>query len=505
MNEQDIPIDIHVNKLSDWLVSRRIADKNWQKNIKDVRNKINEAIKDMPGNEKLIELLSGSYINYFHCQEIIDILKMTEKESKNIFGSYSSQRMKDWIAVIKSYEKDSLYLAEAAQLLARNINYEIPSARKQMTTLEKLSNEALTKSQDAVKSENVLKNEFNLACQQLGIKGENIKQELVEKIKDLPDMQDKIVKNLIPDIKSSVTLYQNFCGNKHCLPVIKHLIEKGNTTVYEYKYNEAPIKVEEPPLPFSLTDNADNSNEDSAIDFGDDEGVDFGDDDANAEIDFGGDAEVNLEVGEINWGDDAEIQDAYEIDFNISLEGSGIVIESDGMSGGIAKNDEAYTLFDSPNYRDSLLDELYELESFLKLRLYELSTSDKNHVISMSLLDHDTDHDAKSINNMVKKIDAVLAALTASTYMQIYQIKHSPKFVDILSNKLKQKLRGIEKFKQNQVSYKNKSVELKECAAGLVPNLTKMIEQTKGLLKHIEKDISKRYKNRIVNLIGANL
>lgn len=60
MNEQDIPIDIHVNKLSDWLVSRRIADKNWQRNIKDVRNKINEALKDMPGNEKLIELLSGS-------------------------------------------------------------------------------------------------------------------------------------------------------------------------------------------------------------------------------------------------------------------------------------------------------------------------------------------------------------------------------------------------------------------------------------------------------------
>ena len=47
MNEQDIPIDIHVNKLSDWLVSRRIVDKNWQKNNKDVRNKINEAIKDI--------------------------------------------------------------------------------------------------------------------------------------------------------------------------------------------------------------------------------------------------------------------------------------------------------------------------------------------------------------------------------------------------------------------------------------------------------------------------
>lgn len=60
MNEQDIPIDIHVNKLSDWLVSRRIVDKNWQRNVKDVRNKINELLKDLPPNNELIELLSGS-------------------------------------------------------------------------------------------------------------------------------------------------------------------------------------------------------------------------------------------------------------------------------------------------------------------------------------------------------------------------------------------------------------------------------------------------------------
>jgi CDK5 regulatory subunit-associated protein 3 len=68
MNEQDIPIDIHVNKLSDWLVSRRICDKNWQRNVKDVRNQINEAIKDMPGNQKLIELLSGSCKYNIHDQ-----------------------------------------------------------------------------------------------------------------------------------------------------------------------------------------------------------------------------------------------------------------------------------------------------------------------------------------------------------------------------------------------------------------------------------------------------
>lgn len=60
MNEQDIPIDIHVNKLQDWLVSRRIVDKNWHRHVKDVRNSINEALKDMPANEQLVKLLSGA-------------------------------------------------------------------------------------------------------------------------------------------------------------------------------------------------------------------------------------------------------------------------------------------------------------------------------------------------------------------------------------------------------------------------------------------------------------
>lgn len=68
MNEQDIPIDIHVNKLQDWLVSRRIVDKNWHRHVKEVRNNINEALKDMPANEQLVKLLSGARKSTSHCR-----------------------------------------------------------------------------------------------------------------------------------------------------------------------------------------------------------------------------------------------------------------------------------------------------------------------------------------------------------------------------------------------------------------------------------------------------
>lgn len=77
-------------------------------------------------------------INYFHCLKIIDILKETEADSKTFFGSYGSQRMKDWQEIVRLYERDNVYLAEAAQMLIRNVNYEVPSLKKQIAKYEQL-------------------------------------------------------------------------------------------------------------------------------------------------------------------------------------------------------------------------------------------------------------------------------------------------------------------------------------------------------------------------------
>lgn len=412
---------------------------------------------------------------------------MTEKDSKNIFGSYSSQRMKDWNEVLKLYEKDSLYMGEAAQLMTRNVSYEIPNLRKQISQFERLSEESAKKVLDSVKSENILKNEYSTACQQLGIKGDNIKVELTEKLKDLPELQSQVASK-IPVLKKAVDLYENFSGSKYCLPLIKHIIKSGNTTVYEYKYGEAPVTIVEPALPFKLDD--DNAPLNNEIDFGESPEIDFGE--GGGMIDFGEDLSsgsgVNLEVGEIDWGaEGAVVEPEQEIDFSISLEESGIVVEEDGMSGGIAKDDEAFTILDSPQYRDVVLDELYELESFLKMRLYELATNDKVHVISMSLLDGFTDHDTKTVTSMIVSVDVVITSLTTSLIQQLYQIKHSPKYVDILSNKLRHKLRAVDKLQTMQKVLKEKSVELKQQSIDLRPTLDKLIDQTKILQKHVSK------------------
>lgn len=71
-------------------------------------------------------------INYFYCKRIIEILKETEADTKNLFGSYGSQRMKDWLEIEKLYLKDNVYLAEACDLLVQNIKYHIPAVKKQI-------------------------------------------------------------------------------------------------------------------------------------------------------------------------------------------------------------------------------------------------------------------------------------------------------------------------------------------------------------------------------------
>jgi hypothetical protein len=46
--------------------------------------------------------------------------------------------MKDWQEVVRLYEKDNVYLAEAAQILMRNVAYEIPGIKKSITKYEQV-------------------------------------------------------------------------------------------------------------------------------------------------------------------------------------------------------------------------------------------------------------------------------------------------------------------------------------------------------------------------------
>lgn len=242
----------------------------------------------------LLYFFASIDINYFHCKKIIEILKETEADSKNLFGRYGSKRMKDWQDILRLYEKDNLYLAEASQMLIRNINYEIPSFKKQIQKFEQtghVSNffffliynlsflfslkkiftnktfiyqELDKKEAEYKKNENTARIDFQNLCKQLGIPGKKIKRELVDRISELPGIYDRVSKKT-KCLENVIDFYSAFvkfvAGRVHdggCVPMVQYVVEKGNTTTYEWIYNEAPLSLVEPKLNIDLEDDGDS-------------------------------------------------------------------------------------------------------------------------------------------------------------------------------------------------------------------------------------------------------
>ncbi|KMQ98640.1 cdk5 regulatory subunit-associated protein 3 [Lasius niger] len=509
--EQDIPIDINTGKLLDWLINRRHCKKDWHTNVLTIREKINNAIQNMPAHDGIASLLSGAYINYFYCVKIVEILKETEADTKNLFGRYGSQRMKDWQEILRLYERDNVYLAEAAQMLMRNVNYEVPSIKKQIQKLEQSLTDLEKKEVEYKKSENIAHTEYNTLCKQLGITGySTVRRELMEKVKELPEIYQRVAEKT-KSLNKVVEFYSAFVEftfgqqyDSNCVSVIKYVIEKGNTTIFEYTYGEAPASIVEPPL--NIKADEDENSERPSVNV-DGNTIDFGNLDLNQEIDFG--EEVNLDAGgDIDWGDEgAEQPAAAEIDYNISLEESGIVVEAAGHEGGVATGCDAYTILDNPITRSEFINQLFELEAFMKLRLYEFKGDDRNNLLSFSQMQDASPilqlSTTETTQNMLDNVQVVLSEILHSNVQHLHNIKHYSRYVDVVTATLKQKLNLIDRMITQQEFMRQKQEDVQNQIDKLRPLLKLVIQRTKELQTEIEQDISKRYKNRTVHLTGG--
>ncbi|XP_018374093.1 PREDICTED: CDK5 regulatory subunit-associated protein 3 isoform X1 [Trachymyrmex cornetzi] len=508
MQEQNIPIDINAGKLLDWLINRRHCKKDWHMNILPIRQKINNAIQNMPAHDGIASLLSGAYINYFYCVKIVKILKETEADTKNLFGRYGSQRMKDWQEILRLYEKENVYLAEVAQMLMRNVNYEVPSIKKQIQKLEQLLAELEKKEAEYKKSENIAHMEYNILCKQLGVTGYNtVRRELMDKVKELPEIYQKVAEKT-KRLDKVVEFYSAFVEftfdqqyNSDCVSMIKYIIGKGNTTMFEYTYGEVPASIIEPPLNIKVDE--DESNKQSSVDANT---IDFGNLDLDGEIDFG--EKIDLDTGgDIDWGDDGAEQSIMEIDHNISLEESGIVVETVDHEGGMATGSEAYTILDNPTTRSEFINQLFEVKAFMKLRIYEFKGDDKNNLLSFNQMQNASSilqlSTTETTQNMLYNIQVILSEMLHNNVQHLHNIKHYPKYVDIVAVILKQKLNLIDRMVTQQETVLQKQDDTRNQIDKLRPLLKLIIQRTKELQTEIERDISKKYKNRTVHLTGG--
>uniref|UniRef100_A0A7E4VCP8 CDK5RAP3-like protein n=1 Tax=Panagrellus redivivus TaxID=6233 RepID=A0A7E4VCP8_PANRE len=462
-----LPIDIHSGKLLNWLISRRHCKDDWQERITSIRGQIGHAIKDMPEDEQLAKLLQGSYIHYFNVRNIVDILKDTEKDSKNMFGSYASQRMKDWQAILSAYEKDNVYLAEAAQLLQRLIQYDIPAANRAITKAEKDIEDCITRQEEYAKqSENATK-EYELELEKNQIKGENFRKEFIEKTASIPAFLEGVsgdivgLKDVVAYLRGFVAFNRPGKEQPSYTPLIDAIISKGtDLTVFEFRHGKPPTAIERPKLEY-----VPEVNENDEIDFGDDE-IDFGGDDVIAEI---------------------------------------AVLDEEVLSGGdgVARGDEALSVLEFPATQVQLLGELEILEVSIAHR-FEQEKTDFDGDVYIAALEKRPDALRVSQDQLkawIASIKAVQQKFADPAIKRLLKIAAIPGFIETVAEefeRLKQKEQKYKRLSDLSVTKQADAVKAVESGRKQVDvNVQTLID----LKESIEKDLTAKYK-RECNIIG---
>ncbi|XP_072312481.1 CDK5 regulatory subunit-associated protein 3-like isoform X2 [Eucyclogobius newberryi] len=501
-NIQNLPIDVQTSKLLDWLVDRRHCNLKWQSAVKVIREKINAAIQDMPENEEIKALLSGSYIHYFHCIRIVEILRKTEASSKNIFGRYSSQRMKDWQEIVTLYEVDSVYLAELASLLSRNVSYEGPALRKQITKAQQLQQELSRREVECQSSAADLRERYYTACKQYGITGEYVSRELQALVKDLPAVLDEVGRDAAK-LEEHIQLYTAFTTfvcewSEQVSPILTFVLKRGNATFYEWRTGKVPTVVERQVV------------EEAALETVADGVIDWGDFGSSSDIQ-GLNHGIQLEEG-VDWGISLESGDADAggIDWGTS-EPAPIEIEvmdaGTDCPDGVARGEDALSILETPLSRNQFIDELMELEVFLMQRLTEMN--EEGDVVAMSqfqmapsVIQNQT---SEHVQEMLSEVRSILGRLTTLRMQHLFMILASPRYVERVTEMLRQKLKQAEILVLKSAAMAEKRQETLDEQSRLEPRVDILTGCTKELQKLIEADLSKRYHNRPVNLMGVNI
>lgn len=142
--------------------------------------------------------------------------------------------------------------------------------------------------------------------------------------------------------------------------------------------------------------------------------------------------------------------------------------------------------------------------SFLSLRRLELSSSKNDTITSFTFDGAPTDllKTLENVESMESIAKTILKSISNPKIQDLMMIRDSPRYVERVAEKLKQLLTDAEKMtamSHLMVQNRNEAIEEEK---KLLPKLDTIKKRTFELRDQVAKEVSSRYKNRRVNILG---
>ncbi|KAL2535109.1 CDK5RAP3-like protein [Abeliophyllum distichum] len=551
---RNLPIDISFGRLGEWLADRKRIPSDWRKRLAAVKAKISAAFAALPKDiDPLFLTLDLEGIGYLEAKQIYEILLKSTPESRNIFGRLSGAAG-NWETIVRAYEKDHIFLGEAAQIMVQNVNYEIPYQKKQVQKTQQQLAELERKEADIKRNASLSATKYDQACQELGLQGINVRSELLETAtKSLPSTFNRILEVINGDsVLRAIEFYSTFIRDAHTekdetpgfvLPNLRNIRERppsvyvyvtpevSDTVIAQGCHDETAYVAGETDIVADSIDwdiTVDSSKidwdigtveetEDTGNGLGPYEIVNASDVLENSPRKDGTESRQVISNPENSEAPDASMSESpwdivvenpqvdrtEEADLSriVSVPGSNVLNDSSTASD---TNHYRSQLLET-EYRNKILDDLFEIKAFLNQRVIELTNEETlslQHQVQSVAPFVLQQYTSDLIQTMQSDISLAISLLTNRKTRDLIMILNSKRFLYRLVSTLEEKKHHEVKLKESLKDLLHKRMELQNSLSSSWPKQEAAIAKTRELKKLCESTLSSMFDGRPVNVIG---